>query len=382
MLMRFGAELPWVSGSEMIVNVQGAPSWFTSDMTLTVLGILAALEVLATKNADIRAAIEQFDPYVKPTIAFLTHLGVVSATDAKFIEEASQAGYVDYLATFVIVPGVWFLTQARTALFGLLSEADEDDDIGIQKLISWAEDIGVIGGLVLLVLFPLAMLVLIGIVSGTLVLVRRRAETREQKSKQPCGACGQPMYPSALACPSCAAKNPSPRAIGFLGQSLDTPAPGPDAQAYRLVEKKRCPVCAERLTDRTAPQDCPACGHRVLADQAFVDGYVANVASRVPGVLSICAVLSSIPVIGLIPGVIIYRVQLVSPFRRYMPFARRMFLKGVVAILLFILIAFQWVPVAGAAVVPLMAIINYTAYRGALSKQLASAASAVQASAG
>lgn len=373
--MRFGPELPWLGDAALFENVQGAPSWFTHDATLCVLGVLAAMEVMASKNADARAAMEQLDEYLKPTMAALTFVGVIQASDVQFINQAVQpAGLVDYPLMVAMVPGVWFLTRCRRAVLGLLAEADEDDDLGIQKLISWAEDVGVVGGLVLLVLFPIAMIVLIGLVSCGLVLARRRVEAREQKTKITCANCGEKIYPCAVTCASCQAPVAAPRGVGWLGQATSDITVDPASHPYRLVEKKRCPVCAQRLTQRCAPQPCPVCGCAVLGEQAFVDQYMKRMNQKLPGVLLVCTGLSFIPVVGLIPGVIYYRVQLVSPLRRYLPFGRRLLLKGVVGLVLFVLIAFQWVPIAGAASVPLMAIVNYTVYRRSLQNQLATAA--------
>lgn len=47
LLLRFGPDLPLLSGTELLTGIQGAPTWFTHDTTLLVLGVLAALEILA-----------------------------------------------------------------------------------------------------------------------------------------------------------------------------------------------------------------------------------------------------------------------------------------------------------------------------------------------
>ena len=148
-----------------------------------------------------------------------------------------------------------------------------------------------------------------------------------------------------------------------MGQSKDDATPDPEAHPYRLVEKKRCPVCATRFAERAVHQTCSACGHELMSEETFTRSYIDRVSSRVPQVVVICALLSLIPVIGLIPGVIYYRVALVAPFRRYMPMGRRFLLKWLLRIFFFVLIAFQWVPLAGGLVVPLMAIVSFTTYR-------------------
>jgi hypothetical protein len=80
-------------------------------------------------------------------------------------------------------------------------------------------------------------------------------------------------------------------------------------------------------------------------------------------VLVVCALLSLIPVVGLIPGIIYYRFVLVGAFRRYLPLGKRFLLKWGIRILFFILMAFQWIPALGGLVVPLMAGISYVVFR-------------------
>jgi Zn finger protein HypA/HybF involved in hydrogenase expression len=369
LLLRFGPDIPVLAHTGFFGQIEGAPTWFTHGLTITILGVLAGLELAATKYPEPRQLLDEIDEYLKTGMSVVTFFGVISVADAEIIKQVApamapgQAGFGDYLFTAVVAAGVYVVSASRQRVLGVLVEADEDDDLGIQKLISWAEDIWVVAGLVMFVLFPVLMLILIGIVAGLLMLSRKYAEYREEKSKIACTSCEEMIYQSAMACPSCKAAVESPRRIGMLGQSKPQPAVDLDAHRLRLVEKKRCPVCATRFTQRVVHQTCSACGHDLMADPRFAQRYLDHIARRVPGVLVVCLLLSLIPVIGLIPGVIYYRVALVAPFRRYLPMGRRMLLKWGIRILLFVLIAFQWVPLLGGAVVPIMALISYTAYR-------------------
>ena len=51
--------------------------------------------------------------------------------------------------------------------------------------------------------------------------------------------------------------------------------------------------------------------------------------------------------LGVIPGVIYYRLAIVAPFRRYIPPGRGFLLRWGVRLAVVVLVAFQWVPVAG-----------------------------------
>jgi len=368
LLLRVGPHIDALKDTKLFRNVTGNPSWFTSDGCLVVLGLLAALEIAATKSADARKLLEEFDHYLKPALAALTFIGIVSTADAKFVEHISLlapsgAGIVDYLFTLLIAGGTYVLAMSRSALLAVVSDADEDDDMGVQKLFSWAEDVWATAGVFFLLVYPLVMLLLIAVVAGLLMLARKYVGWREESSKIACVSCGHMVYPCAVACPKCATKVPAPVKIGFIGGSKRSPATDLASHELRLVEKRRCPVCATKLEERRPRQFCVACRHETMRDPHFAERYMAQVASRLPGVLGVTWLLSLIPVIGLIPGVISYRMALVAPFRRYVPFGRRFFLKWGIRVLFFFLILLQVVPVLGSFAVPVMALVSFLAYR-------------------
>jgi hypothetical protein len=105
-----------------------------------------------------------------------------------------------------------------------------------------------------------------------------------------------------------------------------------------------------------------------MDDPQFARDYIATIDRRLPSVLVVCFLLGLIPVLGVIPGVISYRLAIVAPFRRYIPPGRGFVLRWGVRLAVLILVAFQWVPVAGGFAVPAMALINYVAYRSAYRK--------------
>jgi len=364
-VLRFGPNLPWVGDWGLLNSIEGDPTWFTSNWSLLILGLLSGLELLATKNADARALLDEVDKYLKTGMAALTSLGMISMLDARFVQQAiEQAGFFDYLTTFVVIPGVYIASSARSEVMQILTDADEDDDIGVQGLISWAEDIWSTFGILLLILFPIIMLIIIGLTTALILAARKYIEYCEEKSKIQCSQCKTMIYPCAIACPQCGTKVDAPKTIGFLGGSKKKPAGDIERHTYRLVEKKRCPVCASRFEERKVKQTCKACSYELMAEAKFAKQYMRHIRNRLPMVLGISTLFSLIPVVGLIPGVVYYRMALVAPFRRYLPFGKRLMLKWGIRILFFFLIMFQWIPLAGGAVVPIMALVNYTAYRG------------------
>lgn len=59
LLMRFGDSMPVVAQAGLAGTVH-APSWFTCNTSLVVLGILSCLECWATKSSDVRELLDQF----------------------------------------------------------------------------------------------------------------------------------------------------------------------------------------------------------------------------------------------------------------------------------------------------------------------------------
>jgi hypothetical protein len=139
----------------------------------------------------------------------------------------------------------------------------------------------------------------------------------------------------------------------------------------RLVEKRRCPVCASRLAERTPHQACTVCGHQPFADPAFVARYDAAVLRRWWQVLPLCFAFGLLPGVGVVPGVIYYRSAWVAPYRRYVPPLRSIVTRWIIRIVCFVLLMIQWIPVVGWVSLPLMALVNHLLFRRAFRKVLA-----------
>lgn len=364
-LLRFGPQVPWLAHAGLITQVRDVPTWFTSDAALVVLGLLAMLELTAERFPESRILLEQVHDYLKTGMAVLTYLGVLKSTEQAAVRQMiRQAGVGDYLPILLVGAGVFLACTVRHAVLGPLKELDEDDDLGLQRLFRWIEDLW--GGLgpVALIVFPLLTLVAFGMAVLLLLLIERRVESRRERANLPCVQCERLIHPSALACPYCHAPVKEPREVGLLGQAKSQPA---DLRwlPYRLVAVKRCPECASRLSRRAVHQTCEACGHQLMDDPAFAKEYLAFIDRRVPPTCAVCFLLGLIPVLGVIPAVVYYRLTIVAPFRRYIPAGRGLVIRWVVRLLILVLVAFQWVPVVGALTVPAMALISYGAYRRA-----------------
>jgi hypothetical protein len=269
---------------------------------------------------------------------------------------------MDTVISGVMAVAVYLMSSLRSGLMELLILSDPDDDLSIRSLISWLEDLWTSFGVFLLVLYWVIILAILAIILGLLWVGRKYAEHKEESSKIPCSNCNELIYACATACPSCSTEVKDPKDVGFFGQTVDRPAQAGLEHTLRLVSKRRCPKCATRITERGLPQECPTCHNQILGDSNTQNAYFTKVRNRLPKVLGITFLMSLVPIIGIIPGVIYYRLQLIAPFRAYIPAGKGFLLKWLVRILFLVMISMQWVPGLGGFVVPLMAIISYGIY--------------------
>jgi hypothetical protein len=93
-------------------------------------------------------------------------------------------------------------------------------------------------------------------------------------------------------------------------------------------------------------------------------GGVAPCAASCPGPVCVAGfLLGLVPVLGVIPGVILYRLAIVAPFRRPIPPGRNFRLRWSIRLVSLVLVAFQWVALLGGPLLPMRALVNYRAYR-------------------
>jgi hypothetical protein len=76
-----------------------------------------------------------------------------------------------------------------------------------------------------------------------------------------------------------------------------------------------------------------------------------------------CLLLGLIPILGVIPAVILYRLAIVAPLRRYLPRGDNFLLRWGIRMVSLVLIALQWVPILGGLLLPILALVNYGPYR-------------------
>jgi len=365
---RWGVSWPFVGDSEVVVALHAAPEWFQSATCLSVLGVLALLEVLSAKSPEVQEIKEDVDRWIKVALSIVVAFALVDGETKQTIEAIQKAGFG--------LEGVWagavgvltyFAAGLRAQVVELVTEADDGDDIGLRSMLAWAENSAALLGVVFLLLFPLAAVVLSALTTLAIWWVRRRAEEKEASSRVPCTQCATPILPHASACHRCGLALAEPRAVGVFGQPKAAPTPDKTCHAFELVSRKRCPTCASRLTKRAVRQSCATCGKETFASEAEFERYLAVIEARLPRTLLISLGLGAIPLLGVIPGVIYYRLNLVAGLRGYIPPLRGCTTKWVVRLIHFGVIALQPIPLVGAVVLPFMCWSTYAIYRRSLS---------------
>src|SRR3954447_7882066 len=275
LLLRFGPQVPWLAHAGLLQHIRGVPTWFTSDTSLVILGLLSALELVAERVPEVKTFLDEVHGYLKTGMAALTFLGVLGASDRALVPGVvGGVGPIEYLPALAVGAGTFLASKARGWVVGPLVEADEDDDLGLQGILRWVEDLWSALGPIALILLPLLTLAVFGTALVLLLLAGRYVESREEATKVPCTNCGELLYACATACPHCKAPNKEPRAVGLLGGTKGDLA-DPASHPYRLFAVKRCPVCATRLGRRAVRQACEACGSTVMDAPRFAQQYVA-----------------------------------------------------------------------------------------------------------
>ena len=378
MAARFGPFWGFLADLEGIQLLSSIPSALTQDSTLLILGVLAGLEIAAQKNPEVREFMTLFESKVKAIAAFLVSFSMVGGDSATLAGHLEQSGLTTQFAwgqglaytwSFGVGFVVWFAAASRSFILTSLIELDEDDDLGLQGFLSWLEDLIGFFGVLFVFLLPLASVFVVGATLVGLYLTRRYLEHREQADRVPCTACQTPMAPCAVQCGRCRQPNTFPLQVGWFGRLLDKPARNLEVHQQNLLARKRCASCGERFVDRRVDQRCTTCGASPFASERDLEVYLQALQESLPKTLAILLLLSFVPVLGLIPGVIYYRCSLIASLRCYLPRASNFVMRWVVRFVNLVLICLQPIPLLGMLTLPLMCLTNFYVYRSALRRQ-------------
>lgn len=370
LVLRYGDQVPLLKSVDFLQSVGNEPNWFTHGGVVAAFGILALVELVAEKSPELREIFDTFSVYAKTGISGLTTMGILSASDAQFVGGMVQeAGIFDMLPAVLSASATYFGATIRGGVMGMLTDADPDDTVKIRGFISWIEEIWSSWGVVLIVLYAPIMIAVIAGFFGMLALIRKRHEGKLEEAKVLCRSCGQRIHSFATKCHHCDTEVESPNVLGFLGGLKPEKAGSIREQELRLLRLKRSPVSGERFEGKGVQLKCEEDGRVAFSDPELNRAYFDAVSAKLPRVLLVSAVFGFVPVLGLLVGVIYYRLRLVAPFRRYLTFGQSFLTKWLVRLILLVLVYAQLFG-GGIIAVPLMAALNYWFYRSAFKSAL------------
>lgn len=379
MIARFGIEWEFLADEAGMNLLADLPTWILSDTFLMMLGIFSIIEHIFQRTPELQQVLDLGESQLKGVFAFFLCFFLVQG-NLQDIEAHIQevgvstdfAGFlsVEYAWSFVIGGATWFVATIRRAVYEALIAIDPNDDIHLQRSMIWFENgMGLVGPLIL-VLYPLFGLVTALIAIATLAGLKRYFQSIEAKQKAPCPHCQQENHLCANHCGSCHAQLPKPQAVGVFGQAIEEPAPAPEQHRLALLQSKRCPSCGEQHKGTGITLRCERCNTTFFPSESDGELYLKTIEAKLPKTLVVSGLLSLIPIIGIIPGIIFYRLYLIRGLRVYLPRLNSFGTRWLVRILCLALLMMQTIPLVGILAIPLMALINYLVYSRALQRQI------------
>lgn len=365
--LRFGYTIPYLNQLEIFKNPAAVPTWFTNDITLLVLGLLALMESYADKVPEFEEIMSFVNRHLKTGLSILTLTGIIHTSDVNFINKAvtpaAQAGVGDWGIVLVAGAITYTLAGLREGLFTLFRQADPDDQLKIRKTLSWFEDLWIGGGIFMLVLFPVIFGAICGLIWLCVYLYLKRAHRVDASYRYNCGNCSEEIRATASRCRNCSTKNPAPLKLDWLGFAKNEVNESPDSQPYLLAGKFRCPVCAERKKGNGFEKACDQCGFIPAAEPGFLLNYLAAQDGKLVKVLLFTAVAGLVPVAGMIIGLIYGRVVMHAPLQNHLSKGERFMWRWVVRMGLIFALPFMVQPVTGWIALPAFIAVVYYVYR-------------------
>ncbi|MCG8353358.1 MAG: hypothetical protein MI924_36800 [Chloroflexales bacterium] len=374
-----------------------ATPWLLGDTVLMILGLLALFELGAASSDDLRFWYNQSLWLVQPGSAFVVTytfadtevtlfleflaslLPVTPVTVAALGSDVGTAGFspaapldaalvwLGHILTVVwaglLAAIAWVLGRVRTAVAEIIEEIDEDNTLGLQTLMHWTETGWTAIGTLIMFVLPSLALIMAGITIATLFFIRRYFEHRERRIYIACANCATPTHPSAPFCPACHLAREEVRQVGLFGQARDTPVVEPTTHRLQLMARKRCPSCASRLHAKAVQQSCESCGTTTFGDISGANSFIRMLDAKLTRTTLITFVLGLIPLAGLVPAMVYYRLSLISSLRSYLPRSIGCLTRWGVRVLNIFLIMLQSIPGIGMLAMPLMCLTNYGIYR-------------------
>ena len=384
--------LPFVPEPPVLLSERLA--WLVSDWCLVTLGILSLVELRIDKDPDLRALVDELSPWLKGAAAVVLSFGLLDAESNALLDELSSQPGLGLLAggptrlgsllaaSVAVGLATLLLARFRRSVLEHVESADPDDGLGLMRFASRIEDAWAAGGMLLVLAAPLIALALAALLLGLAALVNRRLELRAESRRRPCASCGEATWPSASACPACgqpcrSAEAPSSRLWPdrWLSPRAWTGDCDGRDRALELLAQGRCPACAEPRDANELRAGSPhGCG---WPDESTVTGELGrdwpaeldrHLGARAGRLAAACFVLGLLPVIGAVVALVVGRLRVVLPYRRFLGLGGRIGARWLARSGTFLLVLLSGVPLVSAVAAPAIVGIQVWSHRRAFRK--------------
>jgi len=368
---------------EQPVALSDRMGWLVADWCLITLGLLAVAEIRFDKSPEIRELLSGVDPWVKGAVAFTATFGLLDGEAASLLDQlASSAALLIPRGGVALVLGaslavgvaVVFAARLRGRMLEHVAAADPDGGLGLMRFTSMVEDFWAAGGILLVLLAPAVAAVLALLLLAVVAWADRRLERRAEARRRPCVSCGELLRAESAACAQCGTprepdETPSSRA--WPDRWLPAAEPAAD-RALQLLAQGRCPACAERRDPRSLlSNQTHGCRWPAVTDQAgglgvdWTTHLDAHLGRRAAHLAAFAFLLGLLPVVGAIAALVLGRLRIAVPYRRYLTFGGRLGSRWLARAMTVLLVLLSGVPVVSAIAAPGLVLVQLVAYRRA-----------------
>lgn len=375
-------EYDFIGISELAV-LTNLPDWVADPKFLIVTFILYLLEKQISQSPSFQHLWLLHEAKIKGVFACVISALLVDESIEGFIRSAFASvdgtpnpienTWYSFSNAWAAIIGfaTWALAAIRSSVMFILMEIDHDDSLGIRRFLGRLEGaLGMFGPL-LYVIFPGIALGIAGLAFAIIAYLKWRVRKLEKKHQRPCPNCQHANHLSALHCSNCDETLQNVRDVGIMGLSkMDVPSGDPVLHIQKLRLVNRCPYCASSGNGNGLSSTCKSCERPLFETREQAQEYLSNIRKRIPLTLLVTSACGFFPILGLLPGIIFYRLYLVGGIKVYVGGGSSFVIRFLLRIFFIFLILFNMVPFFGFVSIPIMAMANYMLYSSSVKKQL------------
>ena len=358
----------------------GLPEWMISIWFICLTFTLAIVENIVSRSPELQEFWNMTEAKLKGIFSFLICFVLINGDPQVLVEHVKTEGIstgfggffsVEYVWSFGVGLLTWLLCIVRSGVYRFLIEIDDSDSLGIRTLLGRMENaLGLIGPAIFIV-YPMVAFAAAGAALLILVGMNLWVKRLENRHSAECPSCQHINHLSALSCGKCSHSLADVKAVGFMGLAKDEPR-NPDTQQHKLdlLRVKRCPECASVNKEKSVGVVCSVCNTPYFRNPSELDSFLKAARKRLGKTLVVTSILGLLPIVGLIPGIIFYRLYLVAGLKGYVSSSSNFLFRLLLSVLFLILIIYQATPVIGFAAIPIMALANFLLYSRRIKSQV------------